>query len=296
MISKRDANWAAHDAGLDLHLVQQEMVLVYALDALARRGPLRGLALKGGTYLRLMVMGEDGRLSEDLDFTNLNLPNDPQKEFEAAFAEPHHGVRFAVRDPYRTLPGNWACTVEYSHAWDHGGFLLEIRYRERPFLAQVLQRPATRRWFRSLPFPVPDLPCLRIEEALAEKLRAVQERGTERDLYDLTLYARKGFDRDLVRLLTVAKLWNDHREFEASAILGRLTAGRREWRELERLVAHRTSRKWNEDIAAVARRFDFLRDLTSFERSLAADHRRHRLRDELTRRLRERADAVVSGA
>jgi predicted nucleotidyltransferase component of viral defense system len=285
MIPRTEANWAAHDAGLDLHLVQQEVVLLYALDALASRGVAEALALKGGTYLRWMVMGESGRLSEDLDFTNLELPPDPRDRFDVAFAEPHHGVRFTVRDPYRTAPGNWACTVQYDHGWDRGTFLLEIRYRDRPFLPTVLARPASRRWFRALPFALPALRCLRLEESLAEKLRAVQQRATERDLYDLILYATKGFDLPLVRLLTVAKLWSDREEFQPTVVLRTLRAGRREWPELERLVGPKRARNWNREIASVAARFAFLTELLPFERELAADCRRHRLRDELERRL-----------
>ena len=85
MIPRTEANWAAHDSGADLHLIQQEMVLLYALETLGRAGVLGRLAFKGGTYLRLMVTGDSGRLSEDLDFTNVGLDPDPQKLLEVAF-------------------------------------------------------------------------------------------------------------------------------------------------------------------------------------------------------------------
>ena len=77
MIARSVANRFANVMGVDLHIAQQEVVLLYALDALAAHGVLDRLVFKGGTYLRMMVTGDVGRLSEDLDFTNRNLPDDP---------------------------------------------------------------------------------------------------------------------------------------------------------------------------------------------------------------------------
>ncbi len=74
MIPRNAANRFADRLGVDLHIAQQEVVLLYALDALRAAGLLARLAFKGGTYLRLMVTGDVGRLSEDLDFTSLGFP------------------------------------------------------------------------------------------------------------------------------------------------------------------------------------------------------------------------------
>jgi predicted nucleotidyltransferase component of viral defense system len=287
MIPRIEANWAAHDSGADLHLIQQEMVLVYALESLGRAGVLPRLAFKGGTYLRLMVTGDSGRLSEDLDFTNVGLAPDPTGVLEAAFAQGGVGVEFRVKDPYRTAPGNWACAVEYAHDWDKGRFLLEIRYRDAPFLPTVPTTPLPRRWFRLLPFAPPAVPCLRLEEAMAEKVRAVQQRATERDLYDLMLYARKGFDPALVRLLATAKLWSDHEPFRPSEVLAALAKGRKAWTELDRLVGRTRRRDWNRELADTAGRYGFLSALTPFEVDLAEDARRHRREGDLRRRLDE---------
>ena len=90
--------------GVDLHIAQQEVVLLYALNALGVGGILDRLVFKGGTYLRLMVTGDAGRLSEDLDFTNAGLPDDPEPVLTACFAQPHYGVRFSiVEEPNRAV-------------------------------------------------------------------------------------------------------------------------------------------------------------------------------------------------
>jgi len=281
MIPRAVANRFANVMGVDLHIAQQEIVLLYALGALSQRGLTERLVFKGGTYVRMMVTGDAGRLSEDLDFTNAGLPADPDAVFREAFAEPFFGVRFSVVDPYRTAQRNWACRVAYSHEWDEGRFRLEISYREAPFLPPPRWRPLEQSYFAALPFAPPEIPSLRREEAIAEKVRAIQQRATERDLYDAIRYGQKGFDQDLVRLLSVGKLWNDRERFDPERVLSTLTAGRKEWPDLERLIGRSRQRNWNRLTVEAAERFGFLRHLTSFERRLIEDARRHALRSEL---------------
>jgi predicted nucleotidyltransferase component of viral defense system len=194
-------------------------------------------------------------------------------------------VTFRVVEPYRTAQRNWACQIRYAHEWDEGQFRLEISYRERTFLPARRWTPVPQPYFTALPFPLPEIPSLRVEEAIAEKLRAIQQRATERDLYDAMRYGRKGFDTDLVRLLAVAKLWNDRERFDPERILSTLSEGRREWPDLERLIGRARQRNWNRDAAEAARRFEFLRNLTPFERALTEDVRRHALKKELDDRL-----------
>ncbi len=285
MIPQTVANRFANVMGVDLHLAQQEIVLVYALETMGAAGLLDRLAFKGGTYLRMMVTGDVGRMSEDLDFTNLTLPEDPQPLLDEAFAAARYGVQFRVVEPYRTARRNWACQVSYLHPWDAGQFRLEVSYREAPCLPPRRWRPLTQPYFSALPFEPPEIPSLRVEEAMAEKLRAIQQRATERDLYDAIRYAKKGFDPALVRLLAAAKLWNDHEALDPEKILSTLAVGRREWPELDRLIGRARRRDWNREVAEAASRFGFLRQLTAFELSLREDARRHHLRSELAERL-----------
>jgi predicted nucleotidyltransferase component of viral defense system len=292
VIPRAVANRFANRMGVDLHIAQQEVVLLYALNALATHRVVDKLVFKGGTYVRMMVTGDAGRLSEDLDFTNLGLPEDPQPLLDEAFVEPHFGVQFRVVDPYRTSARNWACGVTYAHEWDAGRFRLEISYRETPFLPPRRWRPITQLYFSALPFPVPEIPSLPREEAIAEKLRAIQQRATERDLYDAARYGQKGFDQDLVRLLAVAKLWNDREALDPERILGTLARGRREWPDLERLIGRSRRQDWNRMAAEAARRFAFLRELSSLERELVLDARRHQLRQRLEDALRPYARAT----
>jgi predicted nucleotidyltransferase component of viral defense system len=286
MIPRTTVNRFANALGVDLHVAQQEVVLLYALDALSHQGVADEMTFKGGTYVRLMVTGDVGRLSEDLDFTNVSLPRNPEPRLEEAFRAPHFGLKFRIVSPYSTERGNWACAVDYAHEWDEGRFRLEISYREKPFLLPRRWRPLPQLYFDQLPFEPPEIPCLRLEEAIAEKLRAIQQRATERDLYDATRYARKGFDQELVRLLAVAKLWNDGERFDPERILATLRGGRREWPDLDRLIGRARRKDWNSEVAKAAGRFTFLGELTPLERRLMEDGRRHHLRAELSEALK----------
>jgi predicted nucleotidyltransferase component of viral defense system len=296
MIPRTTANRFANVMGVDLHIAQQEIVLLYALSALSARGIADRLVFKGGTYVRMMVTGDSGRLSEDLDFTNRSLPEDPKELLRTTFAEPFFGVRFGVVDPYRTAQRNWACGVSYDHEWDEGQFRLEISYRESPFLPSPRWRPLPQLYFSALPFPVPEIPSLTREEAIAEKLRAIQQRGTERDLYDAARYGHKGFDQSLVRLLAVGKLWNDREALDPDRILRTLEEGRREWPDLERLVGRTRRQDWNKMVAEAARRFSFLKQLTPLEERLILDARRHALRPALAEALSQYIRRPNSGS
>ena len=69
MIEKRLVQWYAADAGVDLDIAEREIVLTYVLRILADRSLLAQLAFKGGTAIRQLIFGGQGRFSLDLDFT-----------------------------------------------------------------------------------------------------------------------------------------------------------------------------------------------------------------------------------
>lgn len=275
-------NRFAYQTHADLHVAQQDVVLLYALDLLKERGVLKALAFKGGTYLRKMILGNAGRFSEDLDFTALDgFPEDPTNLFRDAFGKPHHGVQFELQEPEFTA-NNFRAIVAYKHDWDEGTFTLEVSYRERPFLKVEEQVPVAQMYFKELPFRPPLVPCLQLPEALAEKLRATQQRASERDVYDIVEYSKKGFRAELVRLLAVAKLWNSREPFDADRLLSRLGEGRKDWPDLRRLLGKKDKTDWNAEAKKASERFSFLRDLTPFEKRIIADARRHDLDKDLS--------------
>jgi predicted nucleotidyltransferase component of viral defense system len=275
----------ASEAGIPLPLAEKEIVLVYALDWLRAEGILDHLAFKGGTFLRKIVLGSEGRFSEDLDFTALSTKRTAVDLISGAVKRTHHGVRFALQDPLDN-ESSWGSTIEYSHSWNSGSFRLEISYREVPWLPVETREPKDQRYFRDLPFAPPKVQCLRLEEAMAEKVRATQQRCGQRDLYDLIQYSRGGTNKDLVRLLAVVKLWNNRERFDAARILEALRAGLTDWSELNQFVGRARVQNWNQECRAAAGRLAFLARHSPFERKLLDDYRRHKLKAEITKEIR----------
>ena len=70
MLTQSQVQRYAVESGLrDIMIAEKEVVLTFLLQLLAERGILNRLAFKGGTCLRKMFVGSQGRFSTDLDFT-----------------------------------------------------------------------------------------------------------------------------------------------------------------------------------------------------------------------------------
>ena len=62
MLTQAQVQRYAAESGLrDLRIVEKEVVLTFLLQLLAERGVLERLAFKGGTCLRKMFIGNQGR-------------------------------------------------------------------------------------------------------------------------------------------------------------------------------------------------------------------------------------------
>lgn len=140
-------------------IAEKEIILTYLLQLLSERGILARLAFKGGTCLRKMFIGSQGRFSTDLDFTGLEEHDheDVILAMMEAFDQPFHGIQFSIPDGgyYETQDGlSWGVNPAYIHGWNVAGseIKLQISRRETPTrpverLAQVEQS-----YFRHLPF------------------------------------------------------------------------------------------------------------------------------------------------
>lgn len=203
----------ARSGARDIGNVEIDVILTHLLQLLHEKGLPEHLAFKGGTMLRKMVFGPRGRLSTDLDFTrrtDLDL-DDLMLMLLDALGQPYHGLEFRFdkdKDWYLTDDGCAANPV-CSHADNSRGvkIKLQISMRERPIMPVAVNPQLPQDYFRLLPFTPADIPCLAIEEVIAEKIRAGSQRSKIRDLHDLSELAVRPFDRDLVRGLAVLKLW-----------------------------------------------------------------------------------------
>ena len=183
----------------------------FLLAHLEERGVLGELAvLKGGTALRKLFAGAQGRFSTDLDVAAAEVNADRQ-----ALAEIVAGESDVTLGPFRFRPsesrGRWRISVSSPLGDPAVSIKLDVgppcwlEPELRPFVPISTQE---RYGFR-----MQSIPTMRIEEILAEKIARLTRTSTARDASDLvwaaTTSPHSGFRRDLVRRLTVLKVWVD---------------------------------------------------------------------------------------
>jgi predicted nucleotidyltransferase component of viral defense system len=183
-----------HRQDLPLHILEQDYIQALFLVELYDR--VDHLVFKGGTYLK-HAHGLD-RFSEDLDFT-LNGEEDVRGKMEdAADALSYYGVPSEVRDPGETETGLNLQLVYEGPLYDgtgrsKGRIDIEVSKRDGVFLSPE--------WTR-LFFDYPEMgavTCLgmKLEETMAEKLRALATRSQARDLYDVWFLLNKDVEPDI---------------------------------------------------------------------------------------------------
>jgi len=194
-------------------------VIDIAQDLLLRklhdRGTLGPLVFKGGTSLRKLYAGNQGRFSLDLDFSVAYPADDPDTVILDLVSE-IDGLTIGPFDYGVTeRRGKWWLTIRTEFASAHWALSSKLDVSPPPWLA-----PVRRGW---VPMPVhvtygtpglPELQVIRLEENIAEKISRLNRTTTARDLYDLAWLATHqrdigGLDTSLIRRLAVLKIWAD---------------------------------------------------------------------------------------
>jgi Nucleotidyl transferase AbiEii toxin, Type IV TA system len=155
MLTQPQVQRYSNESGLrDIMIAEKEVVLTLLLQLLSERGILQRLAFKGGTCLRKIFVGSQGRFSTDLDFTGIEEHDHEEiiLDMMRAFEQPFHGMQFTIPDGsyYETQDGlSWGVNPTYSHDWNASGaseIKLQISRRETPAAdrAELFQATAVR--------------------------------------------------------------------------------------------------------------------------------------------------------
>ncbi|HEV2992126.1 MAG TPA: nucleotidyl transferase AbiEii/AbiGii toxin family protein [Candidatus Angelobacter sp.] len=281
MLTQPQVQRYSNESGLrDIMIAVKEVVLTFLLQLLSERGILNRLAFKGGTCLRKMFIGSQGRFSTDLDFTGLDKHDHEEivLEMMGAFEQPFHGIRFIIPDDsyYETHDGlSWGVNPTYSHDWNTSGVSevkLQISRRETPTLSTEARPQNEQSYFKLLPFAPTDIICLALPEIIAEKNRACYQRNKARDIFDLGTLALRPLDQALIRRLVVLKLWQARDTFDPARLMQKFHDGRNfDWDDLRDLLNRAVVIDRDRISTDCVRRFGFLADLTPDERILAND-------------------------
>lgn len=293
MLTQTEVRRYSAQSGLrDMMIAEKEIVLTFLLQLLSEHGILDRLAFKGGTCLRKMFIGSQGRFSTDLDFTGLEEHDheDVILAMMEAFEQPFHGIQFAIPDEgyYETQDGlSWGVNPTYSHDWNASGVSevkLQISRRETPTLPTERRPQIEQSYFKLLPFAPAEIICLALPEIVAEKIRACYQRNKTRDIYDLGMFATRPLDQALIRRLVVLKLWQARDTFDPARLMQKFQDGRDfDWDDLRQLLNRAVVIDRDKITADCVRGFGFLAELTPEEQTLANDphQREHALGERL---------------
>jgi predicted nucleotidyltransferase component of viral defense system len=281
MLTQSQVQRYSTESGLrDIMIAEKEVVLTYLLQFLSERGMLNRLAFKGGTCLRKMFVGSQGRFSTDLDFTGMEEHDheDIILDMMQAFEQPFHGIRFQIPDDgyYETQDGlSWGVNPTYAHDWNASGVSevkIQISRRETPTLPTERRPQIGQSYFQHLGFLPAGIMCMVLPEILAEKIRACYQRNKARDIYDLGIFAARPLDQPLIRRLVVLKLWQARDTFVPERLIRKFEDGREfDWDDLRELLRRSIVIDRNRITADCVRGFRFLANLTPEEQLLAAD-------------------------
>lgn len=292
MIEKRLVQWYASDAGVDLDIVEREIVLTYVLRILADHGLLERMAFKGGTAIRKLFLGNQGRFSLDLDFTALGniSPDDLILDIVGVLhGQSHYGLVFTIPSAdYYVSPDSCGAEVTYRHEWtSNSRFGLQISLRAQPLLAVQAVELRRERYFDWLGIDPPAVPALDLHEIIGEKIRAAFQRSRVRDVYDLFQLASQKFDRNLVRRIAVIKCWETRFAFTPAGFWQGLSSSRYDWGDLRRLVRRGRELSPEMILSSVQKEYVFLNELTIEEAILAGDayRREQKIYQELINKL-----------
>lgn len=274
-----------------LDYVEIDILLTHILQRMYEADLMDRLVFKGGTMLRKMVFGANGRLSTDLDFVVRSIddttPDDLALAIASVFQEPYRGLTFDVdlRD-ISTTEGSCRANPRCKTRFTPRGHVIkiEVSHRADPILQPVLLPHLKQPYFADLDFDPVDVPCLQLNEAIGEKVRAAFQRPKIRDLHDLQQLRRFGFDPSVVRRLTVLKVWeapegrSSFEPFSYDTFVRRMNTriahGEYDEGDLQGLLRSSLKVDLKTMVKEVSETYSFLRDLTPDEEFLMQDQHR----------------------
>lgn len=205
MLSKDEIMRMAGQLGMNPSALGKDYALGWLLFGICK-SPIGGkLVFKGGTSLSKVYYPNDWRLSEDLDFTLLEdldqkslgkiLETDvPEIIRDGTSME----TRFKDRPHYNK--GYLQGKLQYEGPLGKDTVKIEITREETRYPFEICRVP------KAYDYPDFEVQAYSKDEILAEKMRAIIQRGKIRDYYDVWRLLKKGnFEKDRIREMFLEK-------------------------------------------------------------------------------------------
>jgi len=283
MLERKHINFYARSSQVREEIAERDITLTYVLHILSE-SILSQLAFKGGTCLKKTYFGKTGRFSMDLDFTSLNIPLEElrNKLQQSLHNKSYYGIDFEITDE-NVGSESYLAVLNYKHEWNPGSeFELQVSYREQPILPIEKLPLIEEMYFKFCEFQSFPVKCLQKDELLAEKIRATFQRIRSRDLYDLYLFSKRHYNKDIVKTLAVIKCWNAKDPLNPELLLDRVAKADYNWEDLQWLVRKGSLPSQKNMVKAVLKEYAFLKDLNDSLLKIIEDSKAHREKELVT--------------
>jgi len=214
----------------------------------------------------------------DLDFTTagIELEDLRNKLEQSLHNKSSYGLYFKILDE-NISSESYLAVIKYSHKWNPGSqFELQVSYREKPALSLIKLPLCNELYFKFCEFQIFSVNCMHKEELLAEKIRAAFQRTRSRDLYDLYLFTKRHYNRDIVKKLVAIKCWNVRETFDPKALLEKVANGNYDWDDLQRLVRKGSLPAPENVIQEVLKEYSYLKNLDKQLLKIVKDSKAHK--------------------
>ncbi len=289
LLDLRFVDLYAHGCGVSREVAERDIVLTYFLKILKEDGILANLAFKGGTCIRKIYLGNLGRFSEDLDFTLIGYD---LSGFEYQFGvfiknADKYGFTLEEKNVRKEWGKSFACDMDYSHEWFSSSFKFEVSLREDPILPLRDTFIKDEIYFKYTAFETFSVPCMCLEEVLSEKIRATYQRGTARDYYDLYQFAKRPYDREIVKQLVVIKFWNDRSDYDPGLFIDKIKSEKIDFSDVQYLLKNQEHPEEEVIKTQILENYDYLSELDANLDEIRIDNRKHRKEEDVKKLIRE---------
>jgi predicted nucleotidyltransferase component of viral defense system len=207
-----------------LGVIERDHATTIALLVLSRTELSESMVFKGGTAIKKMFYPKT-RFSEDLDFNcEHDIAKDLERQIEKPLIKNEHDVAFTgVREEKPRSPEGRRLRFEYN---DMNGYRTSIRvdlaFRERTVMKPGKMKVKNPYRIRNIA-----IRTMRIEEIMAEKVRALIVTGKPRHLYDLWFLLRRGMVLNKPLINKKLKLYSQ--TFNLETLRGTVKDAERDW-------------------------------------------------------------------
>lgn len=205
MLDKADIKRMAGEKKIGPSAISKDYALGWLLFGICNSSIGKILVFKGGTSLSKIYYPNDWRLSEDLDFTLLedidqeslkkSLETDVPKIIRNSI-----GMETRLRDRPHYNKGYLQGKLQYEGPLGKDTVKIEITREETRYPFEICRVP------KAYDYPDFEVQAYSKDEILAEKMRAIIQRGKIRDYYDVwRLLKETSFDKDRIRKMFLEK-------------------------------------------------------------------------------------------